>query len=314
MKHATEPRRKSRTGATRLICAAVLLFAATEGQAFFGRSNKAPGDIEAAVKRASELSREAELVWKNDRDDARAVALYQQAVDVCLEAEAKYPKADLGAVRFRRAFCETQIDQVKYDAATGPQRRVAVMGAPPAAPAEKKEDAADNPPEVAGVPPAAPAEVPPATNRPVSVAEELAWARDMLDTGDSGEAKTALLNVLRADPGSRPARLMLAVLDCRRRAFQDALLILEDLQAEREDEAVQLLIAGAYLGAGQPYRAMLELDKLLTKHPTHPDALMNMAYLTMEMSAKPAEAERYYRLAVKLGAARDPAFEKRLGF
>jgi Tfp pilus assembly protein PilF len=314
MKHAPELRRKGRTGATRLICAAVLLLAATEGHAFFGRSNKASGEIDAAAKRASDLSREAELVWKNDQDGARAEALYQQAVDICLEAEAKYPKADLGAVRFRRAFCETQIDQVKFDAATGPQRRMAVMGAPPVVPAEKKAVVTGNPDEAAGAPPEAPAEVQPATNRPVSVTEELAWARDMLDAGDSGEAKTALMNVLRADSENRPARLMLAMLECRRRAFQDALLILEDLQAEREDEAVQLLIAGAFLGAGQPYRAMLELDKLLTKNPTHPDALMNMAYLTMEMSAKPAEAEMYYRLAVKFGAARDPAFEKRLGF
>ncbi|MEI8354474.1 MAG: hypothetical protein WCG22_08220, partial [Lentisphaerota bacterium] len=199
-----------------------------------------------------------------------------------------------------------------------PQRRVAVMGALPAVPAEKTAVVAGNPDEAARTPsgthPEAPAEVQSATNRPVSVADELAWARDMLDAGDSGEAKTALMNVLRADSENRPARLMLALLECRRRAFQDALVILEDLQAEREDEAVQLLIAGAYLGAGQPYRAMLELDKLLTKNPTHPDALMNMAYLTMEMSAKPAEAERYYRLAVKFGVARDPAFEKRLGF
>jgi tetratricopeptide (TPR) repeat protein len=302
----------------RLICAAVFLLAATEGHAFLGLSNKASGEIEAVAKRASDLSREAELVWKNDQDGVRAEVLYQQAVDLCLEAEAKYPKADLGAVRFRRAFCETQIDQLKFDVATGPQRRVAVMGALPAVPAEKKAVVAGNPDEAAGTPsgtpPEAPAEVQSATNRPVSVADELAWARDMIDAGDSGEAKTALMNVLRADSENRPARLMLALLECRRRAFQDALVILEDLQAEREDEAVQLLIAGAYLGAGQPYRAMLELDKLLTKNPTHPDALMNMAYLTMEMSAKPAEAERYYRLAVKFGVARDPAFEKRLGF
>ncbi|MEI8353989.1 MAG: hypothetical protein WCG22_05735, partial [Lentisphaerota bacterium] len=121
----------------RLICAAVFLLAATEGQAFFGRANKASGEIEAVAKRASDLSREAELVWKNDQDGVRAEALYQQAVDLCLEAEAKYPKADLGAVRFRRAFCETQIDQLKFDVATGPQRRVAVMGALPAVPAEK---------------------------------------------------------------------------------------------------------------------------------------------------------------------------------
>jgi tetratricopeptide (TPR) repeat protein len=309
MKHEPEPRRKGRTGATRLICAAVLLFAATEGQAFFGRSNKASEEIEAAAKRASDLSREAELVWKNDQDCARAEVLYQQAVDLCLEAEAKYPKADLGAVRFRRAFCETQIDQVKFDAATGPRRRMAVMGAPPAVSAETQAAEAGNPDEAAE----APVEAPPEENQPASVEDELAWARDMLDTDDPAEAKTALLNVLRADSENRPARLMLAVLECKRRAFQDAILILEDLQAEREDEAVQLLIAGAYLGVGQPYRAMLELDKLLTKNPTHPDALMNMAYLTLEMSAKPAEAEMYYRLAVKFGASRDPAFEKRLG-
>ncbi len=289
-----------------MACAALLLvLTATESQAFFGRSRKASSEIEAVVKRASELAREAELAWEGDQDAAKAVALYEQAIDLCLEAEENYPKSDLGQVRFRRAFCETQIDQVKFDAATGKQRRVAVMDGAPEASAPTNRTAAAEPPEAR---PAA------AADTEVSVAEELAWARDMLDANGSEEARASLMNVLKADPDNRPARVLLAVLECKKGAFQDALFILEDLQAEQEDETVQLLIAGAFLGAGQSYRAMLELDKVLAKKPSHPDALMNMAYLTMELSAKPAEAELYYRLAVTFGAQRDAAFEKRLGF
>lgn len=272
--------------------------------------------MEAAVKRATELSREAELAWKENQDAARALALYQQAVDLCLEAEEKNPKANLGSLRFRRAFCETQMDRVKFDAATGSQRRIAVMGAPGATPPAAAPPADAGNPE-APVPEAARATgagAQPAEDGARPVADGLAWARDMLDANGDREAREALMAVLRVEPDNRTARLLLAALECKRQAFQDALFILEDLQAEREDECVQLLIAGAYLGAKQPYRAMLELDKLLARTPTHPDALMNMAHLSMELSGKPAEAERYYRLAVAFGAPRDPDFEKRLGF
>ncbi len=308
----------------RLICAGVVLFAATEGHAFFGRSSHVKQDIEAAVKQAAEISREAEQAWKDGQDAARAIALYQQAVDMCLETEEKHPKADLGAVRFRRAFCETQIDQVKFDAATGPHRRMAMMEARPDPLVKEEADGVADPVAADATPPTIPADAGegagPATAGQsavpvlVRVGDELGWARDMLDADDPRESRGALMKVLQAEPDNREARLLLAVLNCRSLAFQDALLILEDLQAEGEDESVQLLIAGAFLGAGQPYRAMLELDKLLTENPTHPDALMNMAYLTMELSAKASEAEMYYRLAIKFGAVRDLAFEKRIGF
>ena len=325
MKHTAM--RREGAGLLRIVCAAaLLLFAAGEAQALFGWGGKGDDKIGAALKRAGELAREAELAWANDGDAARAVALYQQAVDLCLEAEANHPKGDLGSVRFHRAFCETQIDRVKFDAATGPQRRVAVMPTPaPTNPAVAQPAAAPAAQPVAASvvagPVAAPvatatAETPAAASAPLGaaeIAEEVAWARDMLDHDGTGESRTALMKVLRTDPGHREARLLLAVLECREKRFQDALLILEDLRAEREDETIHLLLSGAYLGIGQPYRAMLELDKLLKNTPAHPDALMNMAYLTMELSAKTAEAEMYYRLAVKHGAPRDQAFEKRLG-
>lgn len=310
MKHTATHREKSRT--LRVVCAAaLLLFAAMEAQALFGFGGKKEDKVGATLRRAGELAREAELAWADDGDVARATALYQQSIDLCLAAEANNPKGDLGSIRFHRAFCETQIDRVKFDAATGPQRRVAVM--PPRVPTNPVMEQSATARSVDTPPLAVRSTEDSVAMDAKAIAEEIAWARDMLEHDGTKESRGALMKVLRVAPDHRVARTLLAVLECREQNFQDALLILEDLRIEEEDETIYLLLAGAYLGTGQPYRAMLELDKLLKQSPSHPDALLNMAYLTMELSAKTTEAEMYYRLAIKYGAPRDLVFEKRLG-
>jgi len=283
--------------------------------ALFGFGNKSADHIGQAVKRSGELAREAELVWLQDRDEKKALALYEEAIDLCLETEMAYPKGELGSIRFNRAYCETQIDRIKFDAATGKQRSVAVMSsnktpAPETAPtAPARQDEPTREPIKAVVA----ATAPPNSDTKVDAAEEIAWARDMLDSDDVSESRTALQKVLRTAPHNREAQFLMAVVASKEGEFHDAVLILEDLQAEQPSDEGYLLLAGAYLGIGEAYRAMLELDKLLQRRPTHADALMNMAYLTLELSGKTAEAATYYQMAIKYGAPPDKNFAKRLG-
>lgn len=161
-------------------------------------------------------------------------------------------------------------------------------------------------------PPAPPLKTAPALSA-ADITEEVEWARDMIEGDGDDEARQSLLKVLRTDPVHADARLLLATLECKAGEFKEALLILEDLEQEHPSTTTYLLLSGAYLGTGEPYRAMLALDKLLALNPTHPDALINMAYLTMELSGKASEAAMYYRQALKCGAAPDTALARRLG-
>ena len=306
----------------RLVLTIALIGVALNASAFLGLGRKSSEDtIAQAARRAGELSREAELAWGADNNPKRAIELYQQAIDICLETEEANPKGELGSVRFYRAFCETQIDRVKFDSATSSQRNVAVMVKPrPPTTSPQATSYPDSPERATPItpstaspaPPAPPLKTAPALSA-ADITEEVEWARDMIEGDGDDEARQSLLKVLRTDPVDADARLLLATLECKAGEFKEALLILEDLEQEHPSTTTYLLLSGAYLGTGEPYRAMLALDKLLALNPTHPDALINMAYLTMELSGKASEAAMYYRQALKCGAAPDTALARRLG-
>lgn len=305
--------RRVRCMAVMVLC--LCMWPGIEAQAFWGSGKKQVA--EAAVKLANDTIHEADAVWRTGDGDA-AIKLYARAIDALLEVEARKYDIDMGAIRFRRAYCETQIDQVKFSQASKNERRVTVTSAPSmgqpattvaASPIDTNAVAAVSVPVVASLT---------STNAPVvlvNVTSEMAWACDMVELGRQDEAAATLVRVLKVDPVYRPARLMLATVRCRQGAFADALIILEDLRDEREDEAVLLALAGAYCGATRYYEALLALDCLLASDPRNNAANINMAYLLLEMSpGRQKEAELYYRQAIKLGAARDMALERRLGF
>jgi Tfp pilus assembly protein PilF len=322
----------------RLVLTIALIGVALNASAFLGLGRKSSEDtIAQAARRAGELSREAELAWGADNNPKRAIELYQQAIDICLETEEANPKGELGSVRFYRAFCETQIDRVKFDSATSSQRNVAVMVKPrPPTTSPQATSYPDSPERATPITPSTATPITPSTATPITpataspappapplktapalsaadITEEVEWARDMIEGDGDDEARQSLLKVLRTDPVHADARLLLATLECKAGEFKEALLILEDLEQEHPSTTTYLLLSGAYLGTGEPYRAMLALDKLLALNPTHPDALINMAYLTMELSGKASEAAMYYRQALKCGAAPDTALARRLG-
>jgi Flp pilus assembly protein TadD len=95
----------------------------------------------------------------------------------------------------------------------------------------------------------------------------------------------------------------------------DALIMLTDLLEDAPtDEAVLLLAAGAQLSIGAYAKAMALLDTTMKANPRRPDAYLNMAWLLLDMRPDGiAEAEMYYRQAVKLGLDRNREMERRLG-
>ena len=129
------------------------------------------------------------------------------------------------------------------------------------------------------------------------------------------DAERALIKVLKKEPEHKEARFLMALSKVQQGKPSDALIILADLMEDAPaEESTLLLAAGAYLATGAYVKSMEALDKTLKAHPKRPDAYLNMAWLLLEMRPDAtAEAEMYYRQAVKLGLSRNRDMERRLG-
>lgn len=246
---------------------------------------------------------------------ARTVAVTDTA-----ELEAKRAERKRAAETNNQATVSKDLAQ-KTRAGNSDPAAEASADEPPAAPVADAKPAVtpEKNPEPASAPAPAPekkSEKPAAASgKPVDVAQELEWAKDMVSVDRFEEAEKALIAVLKQTPENRDARFLMALCLVRQEHFSDAAVIVEDLLADYpKDEAVLLLSAGCHAGNGRYAQAVDLLDRAMKLNPERPEGYLDMAWLLIEMNAKETtEAEMYYRQAVKLGAARDRDLEKRLG-
>ena len=151
---------------------------------------------------------------------------------------------------------------------------------------------------------------------PAVIAADLREAGKLLADEQLADATRLLVGVLRADPGNRSARLMIALVRARQGRYDEALVALEDLSGKNEDLPLLLALSAAYCGAERFFDAMLVLDKAIKLAPADPRAYLNLAWLHLAMDAGETgrrDAEAYYRRAIRLGARRDRALEVKLG-
>lgn len=288
---------------------------------------------------ANELMAQAQSTYR-DGQAKQALDLYRKALAEIdrLEREnaALVGSSDFSPVRFRKAICETEIDRIMLEEVSATARTVAVTDT--RALEEKREErkraaetnhvpesvvtlTAKQGAEKVGDGAAPRAEAPTEVtrehdpNKPVDVPAELEWAKDMLSVDRFADAERSLVLVLKQAPGSREGRLLMALSRVQQGRFAEAAVVIDDLLADNPaDEAALLLSAGASAGAGAYGKAMDALDRAMKADPKRPDGYHNMAWLLLDMSPKvTAEAEMYYRQAVKLGGARDRDIERRLG-
>lgn len=175
---------------------------------------------------------------------------------------------------------------------------------------------ADTGPETVAVTEAAEPEPEPEPPDPAVIAADLREAGKLLEDEQLADAIRLLVGVLRADPGNRSARLMIALVRTRQGRYDEALVALEDLRGKNEDLPLLLALSAAYCGAQRFFDAMLVLDKAIKLAPADPRAYLNLAWLHLTMDAGETgrrDAEAYYRRAVRLGARRDRALEVKLG-
>jgi tetratricopeptide (TPR) repeat protein len=249
----------------------------------------------------------ADETWRAGNQQ-KASELYQAAAETYQQAEKLVPNMQNGLIRFRISYCSSQVNQIlnaSREKAKADQPRVSVTHPPGLA------RGADTPPPML---PDDPMAAPVASSETVNIPREIAIAQRFILSDHPEDALISLVKVLRADPANRRGLLLMATVRVQQGRYDDAIVTIETLRETEEDEAVLLLASGAYCGAGRYFDALLALDKLMKKSPELPQAHINMAYLLLEMTPeKRADAETYYKHALKLGSARDAMLEKKLG-
>jgi len=293
--------------------------------------------VSELLKDANEMMSQAQTTYV-DGEAKQAIELYRKALAEIARVERENPKrvssSEFAPVRFRKALCETEIDRIMLEEVNTTARTMAVTDTRvlEAKRAERKKVAeTNNLPEASVklavkqgtsqsgedtvVEPETKEVTTQVPGQPVNLKEELEWAKDMLSVDRFDDAEKALLKALKQDPESRDARFLMALVRMKQGKHAEATVVIDDLLDGNEaDEPALLLAAGSFTALGNYARAMDALDKAMKANPKRPDGYFNMAWLLLEMKpAETAEAELYYRQAVKLGGSRDRDIERRLG-
>lgn len=323
----------------RTVCVIVLMAGVCAAPASSFAKEKKP-KVSELLKGANEMMSEAQTAYI-DGETKKAIELYRKALAeisrVEQENEKQVSSSEFAPVRFRKALCETEIDRIMLEEVSATSRTVAVTDttALEAKRAERKRVAeTNNVPELAvklaskqggqgrgdGVAekdtPAPEAKGDPAApDKPIVVKDELEWSKDMISVDRFEDAEKALLKVLKLEPENREARFLMALSRVQQGKHADAVVVIDDLLADNaSDEPALLMAAASYTATGSYSKALDTLDKAMKVNPKRPDGYYNMAWLLLEMKPKEsAEAELYYRQAVKLGGVRDRDLERRLG-
>jgi tetratricopeptide (TPR) repeat protein len=289
---------KRYTRVIRLLAACLILSAVGSARAVWPLGDSDQTKAEKLATQGNAELQAADELWRANQSGP-ATERYQAAAEIFRQAEATSPGLENGRVRFRLSYCLAQVEQIRNAARekAGTEKRVTVTRPPATGLEGARETAVETPMD------------------PVELRRELVIAQRLLSGDQPETALPSLVKVLKSDPGNHRALLLMATLRVKQGRFDDAIVTIEDLRGTSgEDEAVLLLAAGAYCGAGRHFDALLALDKAMKKNPKLPQAHLNMAYLLLEMSPdKRAEADAYYRQALKLGGVRDASLEKRLG-
>jgi len=303
---------------SRCLLTACLCLAAFSAQAMwpFGTSKS-----EQAAKLASKGNielRAGDEAWRAGRLSTAAASYEAAAIDY-QDAEKLAPGMENGLIRYRLSYCVSQVEQMRNAPAekSKPPEKVAVTHPQPSVPLRETAAVPAAPAANTTASPAAPeiSSAPAALSEVVDVPKALAAARQAMGSGHLDDAVPPLVQVLHQEPANRQALLLMATVRVQQARYDDAIIVIESLRGgNQEDEAVLLLAAGAYSGAGRYFDALLALDKVLKASPNLPQAYVDMAYLLTEMAPdKRSDATIYYQHALKLGVPRDALLEKRLG-
>jgi len=301
---------------------------ATEGTGTAATRGKKPNALEL-MRPVDELIDQAQALYE-EGESKEAIEVYRQALEKLTDIELEHfdwvTSPEFAPVRSRRVLCDLTIDRIILDDAKMFSRTMTVSDTREL---ERKREERQRAAAEADAEVTAPVrlgskggdemdgdDLDELLDEMFGIDEELELVKDLIQLERFTDAERSLVKVLRVTPENREARFLMALTRVRQGRNSDALVGLDDLLADDPmDEPVLLLAGGAYMATGAYGKAIDALDRAMRVNPKRPDALINMAWLLLEMrQGDTTEAEQYYRLAVeRLGAPRVRELERRLG-
>jgi len=259
----------------RFVLAVLICFAAR----LPARGETAPSADEPASVRFEEAYKllTAADTARDEHFAARARELYRCALETYQGLAERYPEWQPGVVKFRIAYCASQIEALKDETpAPGPDGTGG------------KEPAGDE------------------TVR--------TRALRLLKNGQADEAHALLLEALKADPANTALRLLTGIAQCRAGRFEEAIETAEQVLAEDPGQAAAHLVrATACFGAGRVDEARRGMRKAIELDPVLHEAHFDLAQVILFAQPENVdEARREYERALDLGAPPEPEIESRL--
>jgi tetratricopeptide (TPR) repeat protein len=227
---------------------------------------------------------------RNAGETADATILYQEAVEKYQQLAKDFKDWQPEVVKFRIQYCQDQLSDL--------------------------EKIKKNPSLLAK--PAAVVTNPPALRKEEKKKPDLASVQDqasrLLKEGNAQRAHEVLLEGIRADPDNRAIRLLMAIAQCQKGAYEDAVFILTPLLEETPKNAMAHAVLGvAHAGAGRMKEARTETDTALQLDPECGVAHFNMAQLlAQEPRPDLAKVRNHYDKSMALGGTRDARMDELL--
>ncbi len=228
---------------------------------------------------------------------AEAVNLYREALTQYMGLSRRYPSWSSGVVKFRIAYCNNQLDALlkKVDISAVPSTTNSVEAVGSEVDGSGLEK---TPLSTQGV----------AMERePVNIAKIKSDAESLLESGDAEQARSVLMEGLRADPDNQSLRLMTGIVQCQAGMFTDAVYLLAQLVRESPSNTVaHLALGAACFGLGKIDDATKEVKRALELNPNLAEAHYDISQL-LRLSAPPDTegAVEQYRKSLDLGGKPD---------
>lgn len=240
-----------------------------------------------------------------------ASTLYSNALNLFLDSSTNNNVSKTSEIlKFKIAYCENQLQTVRFLAL-----REELQTHPTERSGTEIHPAESSVVSITSSPATTDSSLPPthtshhATN--ISIVSAMNKASALLANNQPAEAREILLSVLKVNPDSPDARMLLVAVQCTLKRFDDAYYIADALVEEMpRNPSCHILKATALFGQGNLNQAELSLLKVIELDPRCAEAHFNLAQLFLQMNpAQIAKARYHYMKALSLGVKRDEKIE-----
>jgi len=280
----------------------VVCFVLLAGAGF--AANDADGKPTASIqfKKAQQILTMADEARGRD-DYVDAIKFYRESLDTYTKLSKNYPDWQQEVTQFRIVYCNNQIETLLKKTEEKDFTRIPASGKTNAIATSSESSVLTNTVTNTVLKSTGSIEQPDKANIEVIKSE----ASALIKKGNIDKARSTLLNGLQIEPDDKNLRMLMGIIHCRLKEYENAIYLTEPLTQEDSTNAIARVILGtAFLGLGKIPEAANQMQEALKINPKLPEAHYNLAQILL--AGKPADtnaAAIHYRSALELGAKPD---------